>query len=86
MSSAKYACGECGSSLVHKHATACGRGADLARARGFADTGESGNRLARIRLIASGASAKEPAERLFSRLLAISLEADGVTSESEAFL
>lgn len=42
--------------------------------------------LSRIRLIAQGASAKEPSARLFARLLAISLEADGVTSESRDFV
>lgn len=47
---------------------------------------EAETRLSRIRLIAQGASAKEDAAVLFSRLLAISLEADGVTSESGRFL
>ncbi len=82
--SAKYACGECGSSLVHKHDPNCGRGAELARA--LANAGDSEKRLARIRVIAQAASKKETAEDMFARLLAISLEADGVTSESEAFL
>lgn len=43
-------------------------------------------RLSRIRTIAQQASAKHAAADLFARLLAISLEADGVESESGAYL
>lgn len=65
----------------------CEYGQRIASAlRSRTEVAEAADRLQRIRLIAQGASAKEPAATLFARLLAISLEADGVTSESGRFV